>query len=115
MDEVLDPQLLKGILPILLLTVLRESEEYGYAIVKKLHDLGFTSLKEGTVYPALTRLEAKRFLSSRLAKSTSGPARKYYSLTDVGLGELQKASESWAMLTAKVDHALRATAGEESA
>lgn len=86
----------------LLLRVLTESEDYGYSVVVRLQDHGFEGLTEGTVYPALTRLEGKGLLASRLVASTSGPARKYYRPTAVGAQELVRATEAFAALTADV-------------
>ena len=79
-----DPQLLKGILSLLLLQLLAEKESYGYEVVQRLHATGLTDVLEGTVYPALSRLEREGRLSSRLVPSSSGPARKYYQPTAAG-------------------------------
>ena len=95
-----DTQLLKGVLPMLLLSLLAEEEDYGYAIVVRLHRHGFDGLVEGTVYPALSRLEAKGLLASRLVASVSGPARKYYRLTRAGTEELDRSAQAFAELAA---------------
>ena len=97
-----DTQALKGILSMLLLRVVDQSEDYGYSIVVRLQDLGFDELAEGTVYPALTRLESKGLLSSRLVKSTAGPARKYYKTTSAGVDELDRAVNAWHALSENV-------------
>lgn len=102
-----DPQLLKGVLPLLLLRLLDRREDYGYSVVVRLRDLGFDGLNEGTVYPALTRMEKRGFLTSRLVRSSSGPARKYYRLSATGRDELAQATGAWQHLTANVDRALR--------
>lgn len=97
-----DPQMLKGVLALLLLAILREGENYGYGIVTRLRESGFRDLSEGTVYPALTRLEAAGDLSSRLVKSASGPARKYYRTTDQGRAALARRRADWRDLSAAV-------------
>lgn len=89
-----DPQLLKGVLTVLLLRVLAERESYGYEVVQRLHAHGLDVL-EGTVYPALARLERERCLVSRLVASASGPARKYYRITPSGYDVLTAATTSW--------------------
>ena len=94
-----DPQLLKGVLSLLLLQLLAERESYGYEVVQRLHDVGLDGVLEGTVYPALARLEREKWLTSRLVASPSGPARKYYRLTPAGYGALDIATASWADLT----------------
>ena len=103
-----DPQLLKGVLPLVLLRLLWQREDYGYAVLVRLHDAGFAGLAEGTVYPALTRLEKRGLIVSRLVKSTSGPARKYYRLSPAGTAELQRATAAWNELVTTVNGALTA-------
>ncbi|MFV0523904.1 MAG: PadR family transcriptional regulator [Acidimicrobiales bacterium] len=97
-----DPQMLKGIVALLLLRVLAGEESYGYSIVERLQAAGFTDLSEGTVYPALSRLEQKGLLKSRLVRSASGPARKYYRPTEAGTAELARLDEAWAAMIAHV-------------
>lgn len=87
--------MLKGVLGLLLLRLLAAEEGYGYAIVTRLRESGFDDLAEGTVYPALTRLEATGLLESYLVRSSSGPARKYYRATDEGRRELQVREAAW--------------------
>ena len=69
-----DPQMLKGVLSILLLQLLAERESYGWEIVQRLRAEGLTDLMEGTVYPAMARLEREGRVSARLIPSSSGPA-----------------------------------------
>lgn len=104
-----DPQVLKGILSMLLLHVLRDHEDYGYSVVVRLQSLGFDALAEGTVYPALNRLEAKGLLTSRLEPSQAGPARKYYRPTPSGIAELDRATSAWISLRANVDRVMTPT------
>jgi PadR family transcriptional regulator PadR len=97
-----DPQMLKGVLGLLLLHLLAVREDYGYALVVRLQEQGFAGLAEGTVYPALTRLESQGLLAARLVRSASGPARKYYRLTDAGLAEMTRAGQAWDELASAV-------------
>ena len=101
-----DTQVLKGILSMLLLRVVDQDEDYGYSIVVRLQALGFDDLAEGTVYPALTRLESKGLLSSRLVPSTSGPARKYYRTTSAGVDELKRTLKSWLELSKNIERVM---------
>jgi PadR family transcriptional regulator PadR len=94
--------MLKGVLALLVLRLLAHREDYGYALVVRLRDLGFVGLTEGTVYPALTRLETQGLLASRLVASSSGPARKYYRPTAAGLAEARRAGRAWSDLVAAV-------------
>jgi len=91
---------------LLLLHLLAERESYGYEVVQRLQVAGFTDVLEGTVYPALTRLEREGRVSSRLVSSSSGPARKYYRPTAAGYAALASGTETWARQTAIVDAVL---------
>lgn len=94
--------MLKGVLALLLLRVLAEDDGYGYGIVTRLREAGFDDLAEGTVYPALTRLETVGHLESYLLRSSTGPARKYYRLTGTGRSELASRERAWGALVAAV-------------
>ena len=104
-----DPQLLKGVLSMLLLHLLAEQESYGYEVAQRLQAAGFADVLEGTVYPALTRLEREGRLATRLVPSPSGPARKYYRLTPAGHDALKAANASWARHVAGVEAVLART------
>jgi PadR family transcriptional regulator PadR len=98
-----DTQLLKGVLGLVLLRLISEGESYGYELVARVHALGFSDVPDGSVYPALTRLEREGQLSSRLVASASGPARKYYRLSASGRDALERGEQAWRSLVAKVD------------
>lgn len=97
-----DPQLLKGVLSLMLLHLLAERESYGYEVVQRLHDAGLTGVLEGTVYPALSRLEREGRVTTRLVPSSSGPARKYYRPTPAGRAALAEGTAAWRALSAVV-------------
>jgi PadR family transcriptional regulator PadR len=98
MPESHDPQLLKGVLSLLLLRLLADHESYGYEVVQRLQTAGFTDVLEGSVYPALTRLHREGRVETRLVPSTSGPARKYYRLTPDGERALADGTATWGRL-----------------
>ena len=104
-----DPQLLKGVLPLLILALLTEQESYGYELVGRLTDAGLTGIATGSVYPVLSRLERDRLISSRLVASPAGPARKYYRPTPAGASELLRTSAEWWTLVTAVRNALSTT------
>jgi PadR family transcriptional regulator PadR len=93
-----DPQLLKGVVSLLLLQLLAEQESYGYELVQRLHASGLTEVFEGTVYPALSRLEREGRVSARLVSSNAGPARKYYRPTRAGYAALAEGTSNWSTL-----------------
>jgi len=107
----IDPQMLKGLLALLLLSLLAEHDDYGYSLVERLRAGGLTDVAEGTVYPALARLERGGFLVTSLVPSDRGPARKYYQLSTSGRDELGVRRASWNALTNVVD---RFTNGEQT-
>src|SRR2546428_6633402 len=79
-------ELKKGSIQLCLLALLAKGEKYGFQILRELRDKsnGFFDLKEGTLYPALRRLEERGVVQSRWQEPESGMARKYYRLTDRG-------------------------------
>lgn len=94
-----DTQLLKGVLPMLVLGALgARGESYGYELVTALREAGLEDLSTGTLYPVLNRLEREGQVASRLVPSPSGPARKYYTPTAAGRDELDRAHRAWAGL-----------------
>lgn len=101
-----DPQLLKGVLPLLLMHLLAEQESYGYEVVQRLQAAGLPDVLEGTVYPALSRLEREGRVSARLVSSSSGPARKYYRPTPAGYQALADGTATWTRHTAIVEAVL---------
>ena len=102
-----DTQLLKGILEGCVLAVIAEGETYGYEILAKLEKSGFEALLEGTLYPVLTRLEKKGFISCRKEKSPYGPMRKYYSITQAGIRSLDIFRTNYTKITAAADTVLK--------
>jgi PadR family transcriptional regulator, regulatory protein PadR len=109
-----DPQLLKGVLSLLLLHLLAERESYGYEVVQRLHGVGLDGVLEGTVYPALSRLEREGRVSTRLVASSSGPARKYYRPTASGYDALEAGTAQWIALAAIVTAQLTRAVPRES-
>jgi PadR family transcriptional regulator PadR len=88
-------QLLKGVLELAVLAVIARGETYGYEILSRLEDAGFEGVGDASVYGTLRRLEHAGHLTSRLAASDSGPARKYYAVTPTGTEQLRAGTESW--------------------
>ena len=87
---------MKGHVDLLLLSTLRSEPLHGYGVVEKLRGLseGTFDLAEGTVYPALYRLEAAGLLSSRWTRA-NGRRRRVYELTSRGRGELARERDEW--------------------
>ncbi|WP_207346069.1 PadR family transcriptional regulator [Arthrobacter sp. E3] len=101
-----DPQLLRGVLPMLILALLHERESYGYELVERLRALGLMDLATGSVYPVLSRFERDGLLGSHTQRSASGPARKYYALTPPGECARQEAAQNWRSMAAVAERGL---------
>jgi len=87
----------KGSTTILILSLLAEQPMYGYQMAKDLaaRSGGIFEFKEGTLYPALHRMEKNGLLTSYWEVVEEGPSRKYYSITDKGWDMLTRKSRDW--------------------
>jgi len=95
--------LLKGILEGCTLALLDAQDTYGYSVVERLRESGFSDVREATVYPILKRLEQKGLLSYKHHPSQLGPPRKVYALTEAGRRELLSFTQSWQKIRSVVD------------
>ena len=87
----------KGSTTVLILSLLVEQPMYGYQIAKDLaaRSGGVFEFKEGTLYPALHRMEKDGLLTSYWEVVEEGPSRKYYAITDKGRDVLAHKSRDW--------------------
>ncbi|WP_332633806.1 PadR family transcriptional regulator [Halalkalibacter flavus] len=99
--------MLKGILEGCILKVISEKEVYGYELATKLHESGFSTVSEGSIYPLLIRMNKEKLIEGTLKKSTAGPNRKYYRLTEKGQKELSQFIINWNILKCGVDKLLK--------
>lgn len=96
-------EMLKGVLEGCVLEIISHKETYGYEITRKLNELGFVDVVDGTVYTILTRLEKNKLVETTKKKSDMGPARKFFTLNDEGYEELKKFWEKWEFVSSKID------------
>lgn len=87
-------QMRKGILEFCILSILNSKEAYPSEVLEKLKDAKLIVV-EGTLYPLLTRLKNMELLTYRWEESTSGPPRKYYSITEKGNQTLETLQLTW--------------------
>ena len=99
-------QLLKGVLDMCLLAVIAEEPSYGYEMARKLSRRGLELISDGTIYPALSRLQRSGLIESYLEPSSEGPARKYYRITNGGMARLGQWTEEWRSMSRGVDAVL---------
>jgi PadR family transcriptional regulator PadR len=93
-----EQQMKKGVLEILVLKLLKKDEKYGYQLIGELKEKsdGMFTLKEGTLYPILYRLEDEGLVLSRWSEPKGKEiSRKYYIITDKGKQELNSLYELW--------------------
>jgi PadR family transcriptional regulator PadR len=95
-------QLRKGILELAVMAVLYHDRHYGYSLVRVLSEAGSISLKEGTVYPILGRLDRDGLVRSEWVESAQGPPRKYYALTPAGRQLFDELSREFELLASLV-------------
>ena len=90
-------ELLKGNTDSLLLCLIGRKPTYGYQIVKELEKRsnGYFQFKEGTLYPALHRLEREKLIEGRWQILPSGQQRRYYYITDKGKQVLAARLATW--------------------
>lgn len=99
-------QMLKGLLDPCLLAVIEQRETYGYEILARLTEAGLGDVAEGSVYPALMRLERAGLIESWRVPSESGPPRKYYRLSPLGVEVLVSWRGEWFALSDSVTRVL---------
>jgi PadR family transcriptional regulator PadR len=97
-----------GHLDLVLLGVLSHGPGHGYAVITAVRDLtdGTLDLTEGSVYPALHRLEDLGLLASEW-EPVGGRRRRVYSITSAGLAALQTQRRGWQSLVSAVESVLR--------
>ncbi len=96
-------EMLKGVLEGCVLQIISKEEIYGYEITKRLNELGFTDVVDGTVYTILLRLEKNGLISSVKKKSDIGPPRKFFSLTADGQEKLDNFWLKWEFVSEKLE------------
>ncbi len=96
-------EMLKGTLEGCVLEIIGGQETYGYSITRRLNELGFADVGEGTVYTILMRLERNALVQVRKQPSDLGPPRKFYALNQAGREELARFWAKWEYVTSRID------------
>ena len=104
-ERVVLPQ---GTLDLLILKALALEPLHGWALSERLQQISHDALQvgQGSLYPALHRLERSGWIKARWRTTANNRRAKYYELTRVGRNQLDKASESWRRLAAIVGQVL---------
>ena len=96
-------EMLKGTLEGCVLEIIGNEETYGYAITRRLNELGFTDVVEGTVYTILLRLEKNKLVQVAKRPSGMGPPRKFYALNEAGREQLRSFWAKWDYVSSRID------------
>jgi PadR family transcriptional regulator, regulatory protein PadR len=111
-EEARRPQLLRGVLDLCLLAVMEEGPAYGYEMTKRLRARGLSIVGEGSIYPALARLEREGLVETHRVASNGGPPRKYYRPSRKGLRVLAAGVSEWRAARDALDAVLGRVAAE---
>lgn len=96
-------EMLKGVLEGCILEIISREQTYGYEITRKLNELGFSDVVEGTVYTILVRLEKNQLVSTQKKASELGPPRKFYELNEYGKEQLSLFWQKWDFISSKIN------------
>lgn len=103
-------ELLQGTLDMLILKVVALRPIHGYAILQRIHQISNAALqiRQGSLYPALYRLERKGWLDSEWRIQDGGREAKYYKLTKAGRQQLAAETDGWKRLCDAISLVLEA-------
>ena len=104
-------QLLQGTLDLLVLKTLSWGPRHGYAIARRIEEATDDALRieEGSLYPALYRMERRGWIAAAWGKSEIGQRIKIYSLTTAGRAQLRAESAQWRDFTSAVAKLMETT------
>ena len=96
--------LLQGTLDMLILKVVARGPTHGYAIAQRLQQMSkdVLQVQQGSLYPALHRLEKRGWVRAEWAASETGREARFYALTRLGRRQLDEQSENWDRLSAAI-------------
>jgi transcriptional regulator len=102
---------LHGTLDLLVLRTLLSGPQHGYGIAQRLHQLSdeVLQVEEGSLYPALYRMEQRGWIASEWATTDLNRRARYYRLTRTGRRQVDAETGSWERLSAAVDRIISAT------
>lgn len=100
--ENIQSQMKKGVLEFCILTIIQHGEAYPSDITQELRESGMHVL-EGTLYPLLTRLKNAGYLEYRWVESSSGPPRKYFTMSESGRLFYESLQKTWLEMSQAVN------------
>ena len=106
----MDVQMKRGLLEICVLSAIRDSDSYGYSIIKDMKP--YVEISESTLYPILRRLEAAGYLTVR-SETHNGRLRKFYRITPLGRAQILEFLRDWDEVLDMYDLIKEASADEK--
>lgn len=102
------PPLLQGSLDMLILQSLKGESRHGYAICRHLKEVSrdFLHVEEGSLYPALHRMEQRGWITSYWGASETNRRAKYYELSSQGRTQLKTEAEAWKQMSTAINQVL---------
>ena len=97
--------LVQGTLDLLILKTISHEPKHGWAIAKRIQQVSQEALQvqQGSLYPALHRLEQQAWIKAEWRPTETGRMAKFYSLTKAGRKQLEKEWESWTRLSGAIN------------
>ena len=97
--------LVQGTLDLLILRTIAPEPMHGWAIAKRIQQISqeVLQVQQGSLYPALHRLEQQGWIRARWSESEAGRKAKFYSLTAAGRAQLEKETQSWSRLSTAIN------------
>ncbi len=104
-------ELLQGTLDLLILKTLALEPMHGWGITQRIQQIseGVLQVNQGSLYPALVRLEQQGWISSEWGTSENNRQAKYYKLTRTGRKQLDQETESWKRVSTAIEQILAAS------
>jgi PadR family transcriptional regulator PadR len=103
------PDLIQGTLDLLLLKILALEPLHGWAISQRLKQVSGEALQvsDGSLYPALHKLEQEGWIASEWRPSENNRRAKFYSLTRLGRRQLERETANWDRLSSAISHVIK--------
>lgn len=97
--------LVQGTLDLLILKTISLEPKHGWAIAKRIQQISreVLQVQQGSLYPALHRLEQRGWIKAKWKESETGRQAKFYSLTNSGRAQLEKEAENWNRLSTAIN------------
>ena len=97
--------LVQGTLDLLILRTVSLEPQHGWAIAKRIQQVSneVLQVQQGSLYPALHRLEQKKWIKARWAETETGRQAKFYLLTAAGKDQLERETANWSRLSQAIN------------